>query len=176
MPAIVRPALSALSKTTTTRTFASLASKTHLHPIRPAGVNTTLNALRTRSRGSSPLVAVLIAPNSNSGLFSGHRPNISIRERVARLANVLAINFQSRASYSSMRGNHHGEIHENPTPSEERVVADRSDDDPLAPELHRVIELEAGEAAAKPTPSEEDVHADKYEEDPLPLSSKWFKS
>jgi hypothetical protein len=61
------------------------------------------------------------------------------------------------------------EVKGNPTESEADVAADRSDYDPLPPELHRTICLGAGEAAPRPTESEEDVAADRggAGEDPL---------
>jgi hypothetical protein len=61
------------------------------------------------------------------------------------------------------------EVKGNPTESEADVAADRSDVDPLPPELHHTICLGAGEAAPRPTESEEDVAADRggAGEDPL---------
>ncbi|KAK4129801.1 hypothetical protein N657DRAFT_677369 [Parathielavia appendiculata] len=60
------------------------------------------------------------------------------------------------------------EIRPNATESEAYVVADRSEVDPLPPELHHTIRLGAGEAAPRPTESEEDVFADRGGwEDPL---------
>jgi hypothetical protein len=61
------------------------------------------------------------------------------------------------------------EVKGNPTESEADVAADRSDLDPLPPELHHTIRLGAGEAAPRPTESEEDVVADRggFEMDPL---------
>ncbi|KAK4096995.1 hypothetical protein N658DRAFT_527388 [Parathielavia hyrcaniae] len=60
------------------------------------------------------------------------------------------------------------EIRPNATESEAYVVADRSEVDPLPPELHHTIRLGAGEAAPRPTESEEDVLADRGSwEDPL---------
>jgi len=65
-----------------------------------------------------------------------------------------------------------GEVKGNPTESEADVAADRSDEDPLPPEMHHTIRLPAGEAAAKPTDSEERVAADRSMVDPLHLR-KW---
>jgi hypothetical protein len=60
------------------------------------------------------------------------------------------------------------EVKGNPTESEADVAADRSDEDPLPPGLHRVIRMPAGEAGGKPTESEEDVKADREDGvDPL---------
>jgi len=61
------------------------------------------------------------------------------------------------------------EVKGNPTESEADVAADRSDDDPLPPHLHRTIRLGAGNAAPRMTESEEDVVADRGVggEDPL---------
>jgi len=61
------------------------------------------------------------------------------------------------------------EVKGNPTESEADVAADRSDDDPLPPHLHRTIRLGAGDAAPRMTESEEDVVADRGTggEDPL---------
>lgn len=62
---------------------------------------------------------------------------------------------------------YHGEVKKNPTESEADVAADRSDEDPLPPEKHRIIEMPAGEAAGRPTDSEERVQADRAQQDPL---------
>ncbi|KAK0732004.1 hypothetical protein B0H67DRAFT_640316 [Lasiosphaeris hirsuta] len=61
-----------------------------------------------------------------------------------------------------------GEVKGNPTESEADVWADRTDDDPLPPELHHTIQLPAGDAVPGPTDSEQEVQADRSEEDPLP--------
>lgn len=60
-----------------------------------------------------------------------------------------------------------GGVPERPTESQEDVVADRSEEDPLPPEKHRNIPLPSGGAGPKPTESEEDVVADRSDEDPL---------
>ena len=61
------------------------------------------------------------------------------------------------------------EVKGNPTESEADVAADRSDEDPLPPEMHHTIRLGAGEAGERPTESEEDVAADlgRWGADPL---------
>ncbi|KAK1752715.1 hypothetical protein QBC47DRAFT_405030 [Echria macrotheca] len=61
------------------------------------------------------------------------------------------------------------EVKGNPTESEADVAADRCEDDPLPPVMHRTIQMPAGEAAAygRPTDSEERVAADRAAEDPL---------
>lgn len=85
-----------------------------------------------------------------------------IESRAAPLAHAQAVNY-IREGYMAAIEN----AQRQPTESEEDVVADRSDEDPLPPLNHHTIRLPAGEAAPNPTESEEDVTADRSDDDPL---------
>lgn len=85
-----------------------------------------------------------------------------LESRAAPLAHAQAVNY-IREGYMATIEN----ARRQPTESEEDVVADRSDEDPLPPLNHHTIRLPAGEAAPNPTESEEDVTADRSDDDPL---------
>ncbi|KAK0735194.1 hypothetical protein B0T26DRAFT_671367 [Lasiosphaeria miniovina] len=91
-------------------------------------------------------------------------PDTGIDERTARLCHTLAA---AAGPPSPPMAAVSGEVKGNPTESEEDVAADRSDDDPLPPEKHNIIQMPAGEAAPKLTDAEESVAADRPEENPL---------
>lgn len=78
-------------------------------------------------------------------------------------ANTQAVNY-IRGGYAAAIDNAG-----RPTESEEDVVADRTDEDPLPPMNHHTIRLPPGEAAPTPTESEADVAADRSDNDPLSL-------
>lgn len=85
-----------------------------------------------------------------------------IESRASPLAHGQAVNY-IREGYMAAIEN----ARRQPTESEEDVVADRSDEDPLPPLNHHTIRLPAGEAGPNPTESEEDVTADRSDDDPL---------
>lgn len=115
------------------------------------------------------------APDPNElplGLVAGRRSDwghwdardTGIDERTAPLCRTLAA---AAGPPSPLMAAVSGEVKGNPTESEEDVAADRSDDDPLPPEKHNVIQMPVGEATPKLTDAEESVAADRSEENPL---------
>ncbi|KAK3341912.1 hypothetical protein B0T25DRAFT_559595 [Lasiosphaeria hispida] len=94
-------------------------------------------------------------------------PDVVIEDRVPRSSHDI-VNHRNRDIPADSILAVSGEVKGNPTESEADVWADRTDDDPLPPELHHTIQLPAGEAVPGPTDSEQEVQADRSEEDPLP--------
>ncbi|KAK3335183.1 hypothetical protein B0T19DRAFT_395068 [Cercophora scortea] len=173
MPLITRKALSQSTVLTARRAFVSSAGRP---PFRPAA--TPLDTLHVWCQLNEPdhdHVEEHYPPDE--ALFGGnahksnplmhwdhwHLPDVSIATRAANLSLWQLQHHRGAASPVEATS----EVHVNPTESEEDVVADRSDEDPLPPGAHKTIRLPAGDAAPKPTEAEEDVTADRSEEDPL---------
>ncbi|KAK3693358.1 hypothetical protein B0T22DRAFT_39171 [Podospora appendiculata] len=184
MRLITRTAISQSTALTARRAFASSAGRP---PFRPAP--TPLDTLHVWCQLNEPDHDHVEEHPPDEAIFGGntyksnpllhwdhwHLPDVSIATRAANLSLFSPSNYRlhqhRRNVASSVQAKR--EVHENPTESEEDVVADRSDEDPLPPGEHKIIRLPAGEAAPKPTEAEEDVAADRSEEDPLgPLKGR----
>ncbi|KAK1763948.1 hypothetical protein QBC33DRAFT_548400 [Phialemonium atrogriseum] len=155
-------------RATSPRALSSRLGTVHYHPGRICALHSSSRLHKTLDPISSTEPSTLGDHLSAQQWLKWqhcHTQDVRLAPRATH-AQVAAEQVPLRAAYAASDDNI--TRRRSPTESEEDVVADRSDDDPLPPGAHHTIRLPAGEAAPRPTESEEDVAADRSEDNPLP--------